>query len=286
MVRNNLEKGDKKIIIYPAGIWAERLLPIDSLKQIAYFISGELSEGDQGRWHERPVYPISKLLKEIPDEVIIIIADFKYYKDIAEKLNQMGFTENEHYFDGWHLTEEYFLKIKENEWQEYEKADTFLRRNWDERAAIMVTMIPKDVHSIIDFGCGNQRLKDFLRPDIQYMGLDYKSRGENTIVCDINRDSLPQINADCAYMAGFLMYVKNLEGFIRQINTKYILLSYEGREGYDSYGLFQSRGVIPCVENHKKIWDIIQLVIDNQYGLIKISGRHRETFCLFEKQNR
>lgn len=286
MIKNSIKASEKKVIVYSAGIWTERLLPISSLNEIAYFIDDRESDSALAQWHAKPVYSIDKLLDENPDEIIIIIADFKYYEEISKKLNQMGFIENVHFFDGWHLPEEYFLKIKKYEWKEYEEAGTFVRQNWDERAVIMSSMIPEDVSSVIDFGCGNQRLKKFLRSNIKYIGLDYKSRGVNTIVCDINREKMPKIDADCAYMAGFLMYVKDLENFIGQLNTKYILLSYEGREGYDSYGLFQSRGTFPCTENHKNIWEIIQMMINYQYELIKISGRHRETFVLFKRRDR
>lgn len=273
----------RKVIVYPVGIWTERLLPIDSLNYIDYFISDNVEDSEHEVWHGKPVYTIAKLKDESPDEVIIIIADSKYYKSISGQLNQMGFAENKHYFNGWHLSEHFFLAIKENEWQRFEKADTFDKYNWNARAASMATLIPEDVHSIIDFGCGNQRLKNYLRPDIRYIGLDYIARDENTIVCDVNKESLPQIDADCIYMAGFLMYVKNLESFLKQINTRYILLSYEGREVFDTFGIAQSRGMLPCIENYKNTWEIIQGFLDSNYNLVKISGRDRETYCLFRK---
>lgn len=195
----------------------------------------------------------------------------------------MGFVENLHYYNGWNLPESYFLRMKESDWQNSETMNTFARQSWDERASVMAEMIPEDVYSLVDFGCGNQRLKDFLRSDVRYTGLDYISRGEGCIVCDVNKDILPQIEVDCAYMAGFLMYVKEPEKFLKQIRTKYILLSYEGRQTYQMFGLFQSRGKLTCIENYKNLWDIIQMVLDNHYSLCRVSGRNCETFCLFRR---
>lgn len=271
----------KKLIIFSIGEWTEKLLSIDSLKRVDYFIDKDMDINKEGTWHGKPVYSPYKLLEENRDDVLIIIADSKYYNEISKQLNKMGLEENFHYYNGWNLPEKYFLNIKENNWQAYEVKDTFERQGWDERAFIMSSMIPEDVHSIVDFGCGNQRLKEYLREDIQYTGLDYVYRGQDSIVCDVNKDVLPEITADCAYMAGFLMYVKELKKFLSQIRTKYILFSYEGRQTYQLFGLFQNRGKIPCIENYKNLWDVIQIVLDNGYILMKTSGRNCETFCLF-----
>ncbi len=273
----------KKLIVFFTGKWTEKLLSIDSLAKVNYFVDNRVSNNEFDVWHGKPVYSPLKLLEERKEDVLIIIADSKYYQEISRKLSKMGFLENIHYYNGWDIPEEYFLNMKKNDWKYFEEEITFGRASWDERAAVMSSMIPEDVRSIIDFGCGNQRLKKYLNEDIQYIGLDYIYRGENTIVCDVNQDTLPSINADCAYMAGFLMYVKRMDSFFSQIATKYILLSYEGHEVCSMFGVYEDRGKPLCYENYKNLWEVIQLVLDNQYRLIKISGRICETFCLFQK---
>ena len=48
---------------------------------------------------------------------------------------------------------------------------------WEKRAEFMAAMIPSDVKSIMDIGCGDKKLKKYLTQDIKYYGLDFVSRG-------------------------------------------------------------------------------------------------------------
>ena len=44
-------------------------------------------------------------------------------------------------------------------------------------AEFMASMIPSNVKSIMDIGCGDKKLKKYLNQDIKYYGLDFVSRG-------------------------------------------------------------------------------------------------------------
>ncbi len=274
----------RKIIIYSVGIWTERLLTVDVLNNVEYFIDDSYDKKD---WHGKPVYALYHLKEEKPDELLIIIADSKLYRDAAEKLSKMGFIENKHFFNGWVLPEEYFLNIiKGSSWMAFETPDTFdEKQDWEDRAVIMSSMLPEDVKNIVDFGCGNQRLKKYLKPDITYTGLDYVSRGSETIVCDVNKQTLPLLSTDCAYMAGFVMYISDLENFFSQLSKqkiKYILFDYLGRETYNLFDIYNNRNYYSFRENYKSSWELIKIVADNHYKLKNVSGKGSMMYYLFE----
>lgn len=87
-------------------------------------------------------------------------------------------------------------------------------------------MIPDDVQSIMDIGCGDCKLKKYLPENIKYIGVDYCKREDNTIVCDLNIDKLPQQFVDMYYLAGVLPYVSDKEQLFSLMgNAKYIILS-------------------------------------------------------------
>ena len=274
----------KKIIIYSIGEWVERLLSIYSLNYIEYFVDDSVVETDEKIWHGKKVFAPAKLLEEDKENILVIIGNTKCYMQISRRLDNIGLVENIHYFNGWNLPADYFFRIKNGDWISNEHQDSLKRQSWEIRAMKMASMLPEDVRSIADYGCGNQRLRKYLDESIVYYGIDYVDREEGeTIICDVNKDVLPRIDVDCTYMAGFFSYIKEPEKFIEQINSKYILLSYEGRETYQTFGAAQNRGMFLFVENYMTIWEMIQMFIKNGYKLITIEGRSFDVFCLFEK---
>lgn len=273
----------KKLVVAPTGEWVEKLLTINILKRVEYFID---KAGHEKIWYGKPVFPHEYLLTEDKENVLIIIADTKYYEELSTKLKKMGFKENVHFYNGWRLSEDFFLNIQDCNWQQFEAKtqNTFKNLHWDKRARMMVSMIPDDVKSIVDFGCGNRRLENYLNPDITYMGLDYISRGKDTIVCDVNTEKLPVIDADCAFMAGFLCYVSDLENFLRQLNYKYLLMSYSGIECYNVFSLFQNRRGLGCLENYKYSWEIVKMVLSHGYVMLAVNGISFEKYYLFKRE--
>ena len=79
-------------------------------------------------------------------------------------------------------------------WTQYEKsAGGFDYSEFSARAEKMASMIPDDVTSIMDMGCGDEVLRRYLDPRIRYYGLDIVRRNADTIVCDANADPLPDL---------------------------------------------------------------------------------------------
>ncbi|MCR4647283.1 MAG: hypothetical protein K5695_18065, partial [Oscillospiraceae bacterium] len=101
------------------------------------------------------------------------------------------------------------------------------------RASLMAKMIPADVRSLMDIGCGVCDLKKYIPAEIRYYGLDVCKRDEETLVCDLNCEPLPDVPVDLYYMAGLIYYINEPEKLLSQMqNAKYILFDYGGIERY------------------------------------------------------
>ena len=58
--------------------------------------------------------------------------------------------------------------------------------NWDERTKIMAKWIRPN-QSIIEFGCGKMRLKDFIPVSCDYTLSDFIKRSKETLLIDLNK---------------------------------------------------------------------------------------------------
>ena len=78
----------------------------------------------------------------------------------------------------------------------------------------MANWIEDDDMSVADIGCGNQHLRMLLRPQCDYVPMDYVSRSDDTIICDLNSETLPLLQIDVAFASGVIQYVNNIEKFL------------------------------------------------------------------------
>lgn len=244
----------KKIIGCPAGEWALKLYTVDRFRSLEYFLDEQ--SGDYGvQGLTKKVYPYDYLKNENKDDLIVVINDTRKYGEIKEKLETYGLVENIHFFNGWKLDSNFYHEVySDKSWIEFEQTDAKAlekqRTGWKMRAKAMAQLIPEDVKSLMDIGCGEGVLKAFLNKDIRYYGLDYCKRDEDTLVCDINKDKLPDIDVDLYYLGGVIDYVTDVPRFIRQFsNGKYVIISKTRNErfirlddkvidsGYLNYGI-------------------------------------------------
>ena len=191
-----------------------------------------------GQLYGKNVYGYEKLMEIDKDEYIIIISNSVRYHSCADKLKKMGFVENEHFFNGWKLHNNFYKKLfNENNWQieENESRAIFDNKAWEARAKFMASMIPLDATSVMDIGCGDQKLRKYLRPDIKYYGLDYMDRENDTIVCDLNKDEFPHISVDLYYLAGVLCYINDPQKIFKCIGNsvaRYVLISLRPTDNF------------------------------------------------------
>lgn len=244
----------KKIIGCPAGEWALKLYTVDRFISLEYLLDEQ--EGEYGICgFPQRVHSYEYLRNEKIDDLIVIINDTRKYEEIKKKLEKYGLIENIHFFNGWKLDSNFYHEVYADKgWQEFEQSDTNAlkrqRQGWKDRARAMSQLIPEDVKVLMDIGCGEELLKEFLCKDIKYYGLDYCERNKETIICDINKEKLPDIKVDLYYMAGIIDYVTDIPNFIKQLSrAKYVVMSKTRNErfirlddkvmdsGYMNYGI-------------------------------------------------
>ena len=242
----------KKIIGCPAGEWALKLYTVDRFISLEYLLDEQ--EGEYGICgFPQRVHSYEYLRNEKIDDLIVIINDTRKYEEIKKKLEKYGLIENIHFFNGWKLDSNFYHEVYADKgWQEFEQSDTNAlkrqRQGWKDRARAMSQLIPEDVKVLMDIGCGEELLKEFLCKDIKYYGLDYCERNKETIICDINKEKLPEV--DLYYMAGIIDYVIDIPNFIKQLSrAKYVVMSKTRNErfirlddkvmdsGYMNYGI-------------------------------------------------
>ena len=102
-----------------------------------------------------------------------------------------------------------------------------LHPSWEDRVAAMVTKIEPGSR-VLDIGAGSQTLRRHLPADCEYFPLDIVARTPETIVCDLNRGTLPVMHVDYAVVSGVLEYLMDVPRFLAELAlaSPQVVLSY------------------------------------------------------------
>ncbi len=151
-------------------------------------------------------------------------------------------------------------KSNDKQWEKNEYFDP----NWKLRIRQMAQWITPG-ESVVDLGCGQSWLKEFLPEDSNYTGVDYMKRDEDTIVCNFNSDPFPVLKGDCAFISGCLEYIEKPEHFINEVSKQYrkCIISYCTLEEFPD--LKQRENLFWKNNLSKK--QLIDLFIENGYTL-------------------
>jgi methyltransferase family protein len=116
------------------------------------------------------------------------------------------------------------------------RRDQSLDAAWDERAKQMVADIPAGSR-VIDIGAGSQAVRGLLPAGCDYVPVDLVSRSPDTVVCDLNRDALPELTADWLIASGVLEYVFDVDRVVAWMASAAprIALSYETADDQTRY---------------------------------------------------
>lgn len=104
-----------------------------------------------------------------------------------------------------------------------------LKGSEEKRTQLLSTFINEDTKELIEFGCGLQHLKSYLRKDIKYTPSDIVDRG-GCVVCDLNL-GIPELDQyDTVFLSGVMEYVNSIpqlaEDITSQKSIKTIIMSY------------------------------------------------------------
>lgn len=117
-------------------------------------------------------------------------------------------------------------------WRDDQSLDTV----WDTRTKLMVRDIAAGSR-VIDVGAGSQVARAMLPSGSEYVPVDMVPRSPDTIVCDLNRDTLPDLRADWVIASGVIEYVYDAARFISwlPVVAPRIVMSYEAADGQTRY---------------------------------------------------
>lgn len=281
----------KRMIACPACEWSKKLFTLERFENIDFFLD-EREGVYQILGSTKIVHSYEYVSQLEKESIVIIITDTKKYTAIKSILEKYGLVENLHFFNGWKLSHKFYeINYAEKEWIEFEKSSkdalADMRSGWEKRSQKMKKLIPSDVKSILDVGCGEGLIRKYLSKDIKYYGLDYCKRENVDFVCDINREMLPDIKVDMILMAGVIEYFENVGRFLSQIkNVKYILVSKRRTEGFIRLDSFVTDGYMNYGKTEYYINNLINDMYQNGYVCVKMEWPWQERdeyYFLFAK---
>jgi hypothetical protein len=141
-----------------------------------------------------------------------------------------------------------WITLVQTRWRDIEYFDDTFRQ----RVNQMAEFVPKNA-TVMDLGCGKCWLREIVGSE-HYTGIDYRPRGEETIICDFNERQFPEIRRDVAFVSGCLEYIDDYQWFIQKIceAARMCILSYCPVESYADLGARRRAGWV----NHLTIEDI------------------------------
>lgn len=155
----------------------------------------------------------------------------------------------------------FFRRNKTIRWENIEYFDS----NWKKRIKDMSEYIDSGA-VVIDLGCGEMWLKEFITENESYIPVDYVSRGDGTIICDFNKYEYPKISTDIAFVSGCLEYINDVKWFVEKISQSNVkcVLSYCTT---DFFPIVENRKGFAW-KNHLSKSEIITLFENNNFFLV------------------
>lgn len=218
--------------------------------------------------------------KEMSDNYYIFFELYDY-PAMANEMRKKGHQEGIDFillFDYNKYRNTYKETMKQRKWIEVEGVREISKSTWINRIILMRNMIGDYNKNVLDIGCWEGELEEFLPSNIKYYGCDYVKRKEETLVCDLNKFEFPKIQFDVAYISGSLEYMENLEWYFCQIckARNEIVLSYSLLEYYP---LIEKRKLKSWI-NHLTLIEIMSFMEQYNFKLEKSDFWGRWTIIL------
>jgi hypothetical protein len=170
-----------------------------------------------------------------------------------------------------------FLFKKEKSWEDIE----YFHEAWKERIRRMAIFIQPG-QSVIDLGCGMMWLQLYLPEGCQYIPVDYRDRGNNSLVADFNKKQFPPVETDVAFISGCLEYVKDPQWFLDQVCHKTknrIILSYCTTEKVTDR---EERNGLHWV-NHLSYSSVRELLVKGGFSEHTVTEFQQNTIFVFDR---
>jgi len=177
-----------------------------------------------------PVIKPREFVENYPKGIILIcVASREATDEIVTQLDKLNFpTENIIKFNEMFK----LFNADELKWVNSREHEFDWRKN-NGVIEYMATWIEKTDTSVADLGCGKEmHLKKLLPAGCRYIPVDYFSRSDDTVVCDFNGETLPDLKADVVFASGVLQMVEDPFRFLDwmcDVANKKIIIRHSAR---------------------------------------------------------
>lgn len=212
------------LVLYGMGGAGLRIAEWCDENGITYVFADKDAENKAKNTEKQVILPQS--LKESYPEANIVVSSIIYFEEITQELLKMG------------ISRERILSYKIFMPDNILWSDLDDNIDWELmrfRVAMFSEWITPDVRSVVDYGAGRMFLQEYLAPDVQYYPVDYIRRNEQTILCDLNQGTFPELRADVTVCSGVLEFIYTAEALLCHVcahTNKKIILSYLGVDNF------------------------------------------------------
>lgn len=211
----------------------------------------------------------------------IIVTSLVYGKEIIEDLLQLGVKKEQIFSCAIFMPD----KVTWKELEEGSRADWELMKRRIEALAGW-GWIPEKIKTVADYGCGHRFIEKLLPLNTVYYPIDYISRGDDTIVCDFNKQMFPDVYSELSICFAVLMCIgpaNELVAHICRHTERRILLSFVTLEGFPDIDARRSSAMIQDFTSR----EITDMFAEHGFELKDrkedMSGNTVMTFFLFDK---
>lgn len=245
---------EKTLVLYGMGTVGTRIAEWCDLHGVSYYFTDK----DFMKKGKKETIPPEELMLRFPN-ANVVIASVVYSDEIKNNLKQLGFKQNQI------LSYKLFMP-EEITWPDIENnIDWGIMRH---RARMIFEWMEPDINSLADYGAGKMHIKDYLSSDIIYYPIDYHRRTEDTIVCDLNKGTYPDISTDVSICCGILEYMCEPERLLLNVCKKtniQIIISYWTLDKFPNIEGRRASAYISDLTERQ----IINTMQSGGYGLIK-----------------
>lgn len=259
-------KGRKQEMLLPGIEQVQELLGDEKINVICVYselkrveqLKKGVSESEVGRYLTHWVN-IDQVMEGKRENTLYVLLELFEYPDMAKRLHEKGLKDGKDFIllvDGARYRENYKEASRQRKWVEVEDIRKMNKQDWIKRIILMKDLIGEHNRSVLDIGCWEGELKEYLQGTIRYYGCDYVKRQQDTIVCDLNHYEFPTVDFDVAYISGSLEYMENLEWYFDQIckANHEVILSYSLLEYFPLIDIRKKKSWV----NHLTVLEIME----------------------------
>lgn len=199
---------EKALVLYGFGGAGSRIGAWCNENQIKFVYADRDAVEKQALTDKRVVMP-EALPEEYPD-ANVIVTSILYYNEIVERLLSIGVVKE-------NILSYRLFMPREVRWKDLEHS-----MEWgthEGRVERIVGLLPESIASVVDYGEGKGSIRKYLDSSVEYYPVDYVRRSKETILCDFDKDELPNIRTESAICTATLVFLEKTERLIHHLCT-------------------------------------------------------------------